>query len=92
MATLNYNLGSLPLQGGNRIDLIPGYHDAIAAMTAEVAAARSTVEVEFYIAAWDDVTGPVLRGAGRGHRPRRPGAAARRPPGVAGASRATTSS
>ena len=60
MATLNYNLGALPLQGGNKIDLIPGYHDSIAAMTAEVAAARSTVEVEFYITAWDDVTGPFF--------------------------------
>ena len=29
-------------------------------MTAEVAAARSTVEVEFYITAWDDVTGPFF--------------------------------
>ena len=36
MATLNLNLGSLPLQAGNRVDLIPGYRDAIAAMTAEV--------------------------------------------------------
>jgi cardiolipin synthase A/B len=60
MAALNYNLGALPLQGGNRIDLIPGYHDSIAAMTAEVAASRSTVEVEFYISAWDDVTGPFF--------------------------------
>jgi cardiolipin synthase len=60
MATLNYNLGSLPLQAGNRVELIPGYHDAIAAMTADVAAATETVEVEFYISAWDDVTGPFF--------------------------------
>ena len=39
IVTLNYNLGSLPLQTGNRVDLIPGYHDAIVAMTAEVSAA-----------------------------------------------------
>ena len=60
MATLGYNLGSLPLQTGNRVDLIPGYHDAIAAMTAEVAAAETSVEVEYYIAAWDDVTHPFF--------------------------------
>ena len=40
MATLNHNLGSLPLQTGNRVDLIPGYHDAITAMTAEVETRR----------------------------------------------------
>ena len=60
MATLNYRLGSLPFQDGNRIDLFPGYRDAINAMAAEVETATSTVEVEFYIAAWDDVTAPVF--------------------------------
>lgn len=60
IATLGYNLGSLPLQTGNRVDLIPGYHDAIAAMTAEVAAAETSVEVEYYIAAWDAVTHPFF--------------------------------
>lgn len=60
MATLNQNLGSLPLQAGNHVDLIPGYHDAIAAMTAEVADAVTSVEVEFYISAWDEVTGPFF--------------------------------
>ncbi|WP_416952917.1 cardiolipin synthase [Nocardioides sp. T5] len=74
MATLNYNLGSLPLQGGNQVDLIPGYHDAIAAMTAEVAAAETSVEVEYYIAAWDEVTAPffeaMVEATGRGVRVR----------------------
>ena len=60
MATLNLNLGSLPIQTGNRVDLIPGYRDAIVAMTTDVAAATETVEVEFYIAAWDDVTAPFF--------------------------------
>ena len=74
MATLNYNLGSLPLPGGNQVDLIPGYHDAIAAMTAEVAAAETSVEVEYYIAAWDEVTAPffeaLVAATGRGVRVR----------------------
>jgi cardiolipin synthase len=60
IVTLNYNLGSLPLQAGNRVDLIPGYHDAIVAMTQEVSAATRSVEVEFYISAWDDVTAPFF--------------------------------
>ena len=60
IATLNRELGSLPLQDGNLIELIPGYGDAIDAMTEAVAEAVSTVEVEFYIAAWDDVTTPFF--------------------------------
>jgi cardiolipin synthase len=60
MATLNLNLGSLPLQAGNHVDLITGYRDAIVAMTTDVEAATETVEVEFYIAAWDDVTTPFF--------------------------------
>jgi cardiolipin synthase A/B len=60
MATLNLNLGSLPLQTGNRVDLITGYREAISAMTAEVETATQTVEVEFYIAAWDEVTTPFF--------------------------------
>jgi cardiolipin synthase len=60
MATLGYNLGSLPIQAGNRVDLIPGYRDAIDAMTVEVAAATESVEVEFYIAARDDMTTPFF--------------------------------
>ena len=60
VATLNRELGSLPLQGGNHVELIPGYVDAIEQMTEAVAAAVSTVEVEFYIAAWDDVTSPFF--------------------------------
>jgi cardiolipin synthase A/B len=70
MATLNQRLGSLPLQSGNLIELIPDYDDAIKAMTEAVSAAKSTIEVEFYIAAWDDVTTPffeaLLAAAGRG--------------------------
>jgi cardiolipin synthase A/B len=60
MATLNLNLGSLPLQTGNRVELIPGYEDAIAAMTTAVSGATQSVEVEFYISAWDDVTAPFF--------------------------------
>ena len=60
MATLNYNLGSLPLQPGNRVDLITGYREAIVAMTDALKTATTSIEVEFYIAAWDDVTAPFF--------------------------------
>jgi cardiolipin synthase len=60
VAALNRNLGSLPLQGGNLIELIPGYIDSIQRMTEAVEGAASTVDVEFYIAAWDDVTSPFF--------------------------------
>ncbi|HVQ18656.1 MAG TPA: phospholipase D-like domain-containing protein, partial [Actinomycetes bacterium] len=58
VATLNRNLGAQPVTPGNRVDLFPGYRDSIAAMTAEVDQATSWVHVEFYITAWDEVTGP----------------------------------
>lgn len=60
MAVLSYNLGSLPLQSGNRVDLITGYRDAIVAMTEAVSTATTSVEIEFYIAAWDEVTAPFF--------------------------------
>ena len=58
VATLNRNLGALPVLSGNRIDLFPDYGASIEAMTAEVERATSWVHVEFYITAWDSVTGP----------------------------------
>jgi cardiolipin synthase len=57
VATLNRNLGAQPVMPGNRVDLFPGYADSITAMTAEVDRASAWVHVEFYITAWDEVTG-----------------------------------
>ncbi len=58
LATLNRNLGAQPVTPGNRIDLFPGYGDSIDAMTEAVEHASTWVHVEFYITAWDNVTGP----------------------------------
>ena len=58
VATLNRNLGALPMLPGNRVDLFPDYGPAVAAMTAEVDGADTWVHVEFYITSWDDVTAP----------------------------------
>src|SRR3954454_4982099 len=60
VATLNARLGSLPLVGGNRIQVLPDYADSIATMTKAVEEARSHVHVEFYITAWDEVTSPFF--------------------------------
>lgn len=60
MARLGLNLGSLPLQTGNRVDLLTDYRGTIAAMTEAVEEATTSVEVEFYIAAWDEVTAPFF--------------------------------
>jgi cardiolipin synthase len=61
VAALNRHLGSLPLTGGNEIELLPDYHATIAEMTAEIDRARSHVHVQFYITAWDEVTDPVFQ-------------------------------
>ncbi len=60
MATLNYNLGSLPLQPGNHVELFTGYRETIVAMTDALKTATTSIEVEFYICAWDDVTSPFF--------------------------------
>lgn len=60
VATLNRNLGALPLVVNNTVEVIDGYVDSIAAMTQAVSAAERYVNVEFYITAWDDVTAPLL--------------------------------
>ena len=91
VATLNRNLGALPVLGGNRIDLLPDYDGSIAAMCAEIEAAQRFVHVEFYIPAWDDATGPFFDALERavkrgvvGARAVRPHRVAREPglPGV----------
>ena len=58
VATLNRNLGAQPVMPGNQVHLFPEYGESIAAMTAEMSRASIWVHVEFYITAWDDVTGP----------------------------------
>lgn len=70
VAALNHHLGALPLTGGNEVQLWDDYRAVILEMAAEVDRARSHVHVEFYITAWDDVTGPLfdalVRAGGRG--------------------------
>ena len=53
---LNTTLGSMPLVGGNRAELLPDYAESIAAMTRAVDKAERYVHVEFYIFTRDDTT------------------------------------
>lgn len=57
---LNQNLSGLPMTYGNRLELHPDYRETIQAMADAVASASRYVHVEFYIAAWDDVTAPFF--------------------------------
>jgi cardiolipin synthase len=56
LVRLNERLGGMPFVRGNHAVLLPDYEDAIAAMTAAVRAAQSSVNVEFYIFSLDATT------------------------------------
>jgi cardiolipin synthase len=57
---LNRALSGLPLTPDNDVVVLEDYAGSIASMTAAVAEAEEFVNVEFYIAAWDDVTAPFF--------------------------------
>lgn len=60
LVTLNHNLGSLPILGGNQVDLVDDYTTSITTMAHAVDEAEHYVNIEFYIMAWDDVTEPLF--------------------------------
>ncbi len=60
VVTLNRELGAFPLVGDNHVLLIEEYGEQIRAMTAAIETATDYVHVEFYIAAWDEVTAPFF--------------------------------
>lgn len=60
VVALNDQLGSLPLVGDNCVLVIDDYEEVVDLMTEAVTAAQSYVYVEFYIMAWDDLTGPLF--------------------------------
>ena len=69
-ARLNRDLAALPLSFGNTVELVTDYAGCVEQMRREVAAATDHVHVQFYISAWDHVTGPffeeLVRAAERG--------------------------
>ncbi len=60
IATLNRNLGAMPLVGGNDARLYPDYLESLEAMTEAIGKAKSYVHSEFYIMALDDTTAPYF--------------------------------
>jgi cardiolipin synthase A/B len=60
VVTLNRNLGALPASRGNEVTLYSDYGESIEGMTAAVDGAQHFVHVQFYITAWDSVTGPFF--------------------------------
>ena len=56
-ARMNHSLGALPMTFGNSVELVSDYAASIAAMRQAVAGARRYVHVQFYITAWDEMTG-----------------------------------
>ena len=63
--TMSQQLGTLPCTWGNDAKLFSDYGESIAAMTAEVEKAERFVNVEYFIMAWDDVTGPFFEACAR---------------------------
>ncbi|MDX6301469.1 MAG: cardiolipin synthase [Nocardioidaceae bacterium] len=74
VATLSRNLGALPAMDHNSAELFSDYGESIEAMTAMVEKAERFVHVQFYITAWDEMTGPffgaLVRATERGVRVR----------------------
>lgn len=62
---LNHQLGAFPLKAGNTAELISDYARAFQQMAERIDDAESFVDVEYYIAAWDDVTAPFFEALGR---------------------------
>jgi cardiolipin synthase len=60
IVALNRRLGALPLLHDNNVEVISDYRGSIEAMTEAVHAAEEYVHVEFYIMAWDQMTGPFF--------------------------------
>src|SRR3954453_11138329 len=63
--TMSQKLGTLPCTWGNGAELFSDYEESIAAMTAEVEKAKHFVNIEYFIMAWDDVTGPFFEACAR---------------------------
>ncbi|GGF17784.1 cardiolipin synthase [Subtercola lobariae] len=59
-ATLNLNLGALPMVGGNRAELLPTYSGSIDRMIETIDEAVSYVHVQFFILVLDDTTRPFF--------------------------------
>jgi cardiolipin synthase len=60
VAHLNQKLGAMPVLEATQVELISDYSTSIKAMTEAVRTAESSVLVQFYITAWDELTDPFF--------------------------------
>jgi cardiolipin synthase len=60
MVTMNCNLGSLPMVGGNSAELIDNYEGSVKAMADAIDQADTFVHVEFFILVEDEATAPFF--------------------------------
>jgi cardiolipin synthase len=67
-AELNYNLGALPMVGGNAFEILTDNHESMQVMAAAVDRARDYVHFEFYIVAIDDASRGLLDALVRAHQ------------------------
>lgn len=66
-AALNYNLGALPMVGGNDVGILTDNHEAMRVMAEAVDRAEDYVHFEFYIVAIDDTSRVLLEALVRAH-------------------------
>lgn len=67
-AHLNYQLGALPLVGGNSFDLRPDNNEALQELAQRIDQAKDYVHFEFYITALDTTTEPLWDALIRAHQ------------------------
>jgi cardiolipin synthase len=66
-AALNFNLGALPMVGGNSFEILTDNHEAMRVMAEAVDRAEDYVHFEFYIVAIDDTSRSLLDALVRAH-------------------------
>lgn len=66
-AQLNYELGALPLAGGNSFELLPDNNANLQTMAEQIDRAQDYVHFEFYIVGWDETSAPLLDSLFRAH-------------------------
>lgn len=60
LATLSESLSSLPVFGGNRVDLLPEYDEVITSIVEDFDKATKYIHIEYFIIAFDETTLPIF--------------------------------
>lgn len=67
-ARLNEHNAAFPLVGGNQVEILTDYNGSLQTMAEQIRSARSSVHFQFYIAAADTTTEPVITALEDAHR------------------------